>query len=61
MKQSWFFWMKWVFKSECWFSSAEPACAFPRRRHVNRLCMAAKTPLIESGTAGYVGQVSWRR
>jgi ubiquitin-like 1-activating enzyme E1 B len=28
------------------------------RRHVNRLCLAAKVPLIESGTAGYLGQVS---
>jgi molybdopterin/thiamine biosynthesis adenylyltransferase len=27
------------------------------RRHVNRLCMAAEKPLIESGTAGYLGQV----
>ena len=27
------------------------------RRHVNRLCLAAKVPLIESGTAGYLGQV----
>lgn len=29
------------------------------RRHVNRLCLAAKVPLIESGTAGYLGQVSY--
>lgn len=29
------------------------------RRHVNRLCLAAETPLIESGTAGYLGQV-WK-
>ena len=28
------------------------------RRHVNRLCLAAKKPLIESGTTGYLGQVS---
>lgn len=27
------------------------------RRHVNRLCLAAKTPLIDSGTTGYLGQV----
>ena len=26
------------------------------RRHVNRLCLAAGTPLVESGTAGYLGQ-----
>ncbi|KAH6601531.1 hypothetical protein BASA50_001569 [Batrachochytrium salamandrivorans] len=28
------------------------------RRHVNLMCMAANVPLIESGTAGYLGQVS---
>jgi molybdopterin/thiamine biosynthesis adenylyltransferase len=28
------------------------------RRHVNRLCCAANVPLIESGTAGYLGQVT---
>ena len=28
------------------------------RKHVNRLCLAADVPLIESGTAGYLGQVS---
>lgn len=28
------------------------------RRHVNRLCLAAGTPLVESGTSGYVGQVN---
>lgn len=27
------------------------------RRHVNRLAMAADVPLVESGTAGYLGQV----
>ena len=27
------------------------------RRHVNRLCLAADVPLVESGTAGYLGQV----
>ncbi len=26
------------------------------RRHVNRLAMAAEVPLVESGTAGYLGQ-----
>lgn len=26
------------------------------RRHVNKLCQAAGVPLIESGTAGYMGQ-----
>jgi len=28
------------------------------RRHVNRMCLAADVPLIESGTAGYLGQVT---
>lgn len=27
------------------------------RKHVNRLCLAANVPLIDSGTTGYVGQV----
>lgn len=27
------------------------------RRHVNRLCLAADVPLIESGTTGYEGSV----
>jgi hypothetical protein len=27
------------------------------RRHVNKMCMAANVPLVESGTAGYLGQV----
>lgn len=27
------------------------------RRHVNRICLAADVPLIESGSAGYLGQV----
>ncbi|KNC55600.1 SUMO-activating enzyme subunit 2 [Thecamonas trahens ATCC 50062] len=30
----------------------------PARRHVNRLCLSTNTPLIESGTAGYLGQVT---
>ncbi|XP_070576008.1 SUMO-activating enzyme subunit 2-like [Ptychodera flava] len=28
------------------------------RNHVNRMCLAANRPLIESGTAGYLGQVT---
>ncbi|KAG0712113.1 SUMO-activating enzyme subunit 2 [Chionoecetes opilio] len=28
------------------------------RNHVNRICLAADIPLIESGTAGYLGQVT---
>ncbi|GAA5825052.1 hypothetical protein JCM3770_004514 [Rhodotorula araucariae] len=27
------------------------------RRHVNKMCLAADIPLLESGTSGYVGQV----
>ncbi|TFK50549.1 hypothetical protein OE88DRAFT_1713030 [Heliocybe sulcata] len=27
------------------------------RRHVNKMCMATQVPLVESGTAGYLGQV----
>jgi len=27
------------------------------RRHVNKMCLAAQIPLVESGTAGYLGQV----
>lgn len=29
------------------------------RNHVNRMCLAADVPLIESGTAGYAGQVNY--
>ena len=28
------------------------------RRHVNRLCLAAGVPLVESGTQGYIGQAT---
>jgi ubiquitin-like 1-activating enzyme E1 B len=28
------------------------------RKHVNRLCQAAAIPLVESGTTGYLGQVT---
>jgi ubiquitin-like 1-activating enzyme E1 B len=27
------------------------------RRHVNRLCLAANVPLIDSGTTGYLGRL----
>lgn len=27
------------------------------RNHVNRMCLAADVPLVETGTAGYAGQV----
>lgn len=30
----------------------------PARRRVNRLCLAANVPLVEAGTAGYLGQVT---
>merc|ERR1719282_1138272 len=28
------------------------------RNHVNRMCLAAQVPLVESGTAGYLGQAT---
>ncbi len=28
------------------------------RRYVNKMCLAANIPLVESGTAGYLGQVT---
>ncbi|KAF9210363.1 E1 ubiquitin-activating protein uba2 [Podila verticillata] len=28
------------------------------RRHVNKMCLSANVPLVESGTAGYLGQVT---
>jgi len=31
------------------------------RSHVNRMCLAADVPLVESGTAGYFGQVTVHR
>lgn len=33
-------------------------CIPAARSHVNRLCLAADVPLVESGSAGYQGQVS---
>ncbi|RKP05789.1 hypothetical protein THASP1DRAFT_19331 [Thamnocephalis sphaerospora] len=33
-------------------------CSVDARRHVNRMCLAANVPLIESGTAGYLGQAT---
>ncbi|CAH8597713.1 unnamed protein product [Heterobilharzia americana] len=36
------------------FSALDNSAA---RKHVNRMCVSAKVPLIESGTAGYLGQV----
>ena len=38
--------------------SHRAVCAVAARRHVNRMCLAADIPLIESGTAGYLGQVT---
>ena len=32
-------------------------CLLQARNHVNRMCLAADVPLVESGTAGYLGQV----
>ena len=31
------------------------------RNHVNRLCLAAEVPLVESATAGYLGEISMIR
>jgi hypothetical protein len=28
------------------------------RRHVNKMCLAAAVPLVESGTAGYLGEIT---
>lgn len=39
------------------FSLPPPPLA-AARNHVNRMCLAADIPLIESGTAGYLGQVT---
>jgi ubiquitin-like 1-activating enzyme E1 B len=39
---------------DCVFNALDNVGA---RRHVNRLCLASKRPLIESGTQGYLGQV----
>ncbi|VDP43995.1 unnamed protein product [Heligmosomoides polygyrus] len=36
--------------------SAQPFLS-AARNHVNRMCLAAKVPLIESGSSGYLGQV----
>ena len=33
-------------------------CLAAARNHVNRMCLAADVPLVESGTAGYLGQVT---
>lgn len=33
----------------------------PARRHVNRMCMAAGVPLVDSGTTGFLGQVRGTR
>jgi len=33
-------------------------CYSVARNHVNRLCLAAGVTLIESGSAGYLGQVT---
>ncbi|KAF3490847.1 ubiquitin-activating enzyme [Arthroderma uncinatum] len=44
-----------------WFSSFDVVFNaldnLDARRHVNRMCLAANVPLIESGTTGYNGQV----
>lgn len=42
------------YPSKCVFSVVLAAA----RNHVNRMCLAADIALIESGTAGYLGQVT---
>jgi hypothetical protein len=39
------------FGQESWIDEVDA------RRHVNRMCLAADVPLIESGTTGFQGQV----
>lgn len=45
--------MRWIMRVSC---AAADMLTTDARRHVNKLCQAAKVPLIESGTAGYLGQ-----
>jgi ubiquitin-like 1-activating enzyme E1 B len=40
-----------------WSTEAEVLNFLEARRHVNKMCIAAGVPLVESGTAGYYGQV----
>ncbi|KAJ1677978.1 E1 ubiquitin-activating protein uba2, partial [Spiromyces aspiralis] len=46
----------------CWFKQFDLVMNaldnLAARRHVNQMCLAAGKPLIESGTAGYNGQVT---
>jgi len=49
-----------VIVCSAWFRVCEFLwdCLTAARNHVNRMCLAADVPLIESGTAGYLGQVT---
>ncbi|EPB73432.1 ThiF family protein [Ancylostoma ceylanicum] len=49
--------IKITFDLENIFSKNLNALFPAARNHVNRMCLAAKVPLIESGSAGYLGQV----
>ena len=44
-------------------ANAQSTCAYmclcaAARNHVNRMCLAADVTLVESGSAGYLGQVT---
>lgn len=46
--------IKWFKRFNLVFNALDNVDA---RRHVNRMCLTANVPLIESGTTGYHGQV----
>lgn len=46
--------MDWFAKFDIVFNALDNLDA---RRHVNRMCLAANVPLVESGTTGFNGQV----
>ena len=50
----------WKMMQEQLFTLKTFLCLFASaaRNHVNRMCLAADVPLIESGSGGYLGQVS---
>lgn len=40
------------------FSTYQILLVLAARNHINRLCLAARVPLIESGSSGYLGHAS---
>ena len=46
------------FMFNCFFFVVVLFCILAARNHVNRMCLAADVPLVESGTAGYLGQAT---